>query len=41
VTGLAKYKGRLIVLLEMAKLLEEGGAARRVEELARSASTTR
>lgn len=41
VTGLGKYNGRLIVLLDMAKLLEEGGGARKGEELARSASTTR
>ncbi len=26
VTGLGKYKGRLIVLLDMAKLLESGAA---------------
>ena len=41
VTGLGKYQGRLIVLLDMAKLLEEGGGVRKGEELARSASSTR
>lgn len=31
VTGLGKYKGRLIVLLDMAKVLESGNAARKNE----------
>jgi purine-binding chemotaxis protein CheW len=31
VTGLGKYQGRLIVLLDMAKLLESGGGARKGE----------
>jgi purine-binding chemotaxis protein CheW len=31
VTGLGKYKGRLIVLLDMAKVLESGSSARKVE----------
>jgi len=31
VTGLGKYQGRLIVLLDMAKLLEAGAGARKAE----------
>ncbi|HZR55365.1 MAG TPA: chemotaxis protein CheW [Terriglobales bacterium] len=32
VTGLGKYKGRLIVLLEMSKLLDAGGTPRKHQE---------
>jgi purine-binding chemotaxis protein CheW len=32
VTGLGKYRGRLIVLLDMAKLLESGGARKETTE---------
>ncbi|MGH9538754.1 MAG: chemotaxis protein CheW [Terriglobales bacterium] len=39
VTGLGKYKGRLIVLLDMAKLLESGAAKK--EESERGSSETR
>ena len=45
VTGLGKYKGRLIVLLDMAKLLESGAARKEQTELAngeaRSAAATK
>jgi chemotaxis signal transduction protein len=45
VTGVGKYRGRLIVLLDMAKLLESGAArkeeAERVNPEARSAAAAK
>ncbi len=40
VTGLGKYNGRLIVLLDMARLLEHGGSSRPAGEGGESAGPT-
>jgi len=40
VTGLGKYQGRLIVLLDMAKLLEYSGLKRNIRTLASTPQTT-